>query len=660
MKTVNILRALSLMSVVLSLVLFNSCQEEEGDRTVELLSFGPSGVHHGDEIVFIGRNLDQVSAIVLQPNVEVTSFTEKTASRIKLIVPAEAEAGKVMLKHSGGEIESKTILNFDVPVEIESITEEAKPGTTITITGDKVNWIETITFADDIVVEKADFVSLTLSQLVVTVPMEAQTGFLIFATGGTTPLTFGSEEQLIVTLPTITTLQPTAVKHTDELTITGTNLDLVNAVEFGGGRQVLKENFVNQTATEIKLIVPATAVKGKVVLKQTSPVVVESSTELIVILPTATTATPSPVVPGSGNLTITGTNLDLVAEIGLPSAPAILAATFVSHTPTQIVLTVPEATKSGGITYKTIHGYSGSLGVTVRIPAPGPAPLPITLYDETVASGGGDWSWGGTSVPASAEQFFSGEVSWKFTATGGGGLSAGGIAATDVSGQQAFIFSLYGGPGTNGLQVAAILNDNWANYNAVTLQEGKWTEYQIPLSQYPAINLTQIVRFTFKPEGGSTPVIYADRVGFGAAGPPPLDYYLFDDALKNDWQQWDGWGLTSKDFANEEEVFKGTKAIKAVYNDQYGAIQIGRGTAIDITGYTTLTFRVYASAAQQLIVQLNNDSDNYLNIPQGWSEVSLPVATMNGNKSAVSEFRIKNNNASLPVTLFFDEIGLKN
>lgn len=123
---------------------------------------------------------------------------------------------------------------------------------------------------------------------------------------------------------------------------------------------------------------------------------------------------------------------------------------------------------------------------------------------------------------------------------------------------------------------------------------------------------------------------------------------------------WDGWGLTSKDFANEEEVFKGTKSIKAVYNDQYGAIQIGRGAAFDMTGYTTLTFRVYASAAQQLIVQLNNDSDNYLNIPQGWSEVSLPIATMNGNTSAVSELRIKNNNASLPVTLYFDEIGLKN
>ncbi|HRG07099.1 MAG TPA: hypothetical protein PLJ08_00870 [Cyclobacteriaceae bacterium] len=406
---------------------------------------------------------------------------------------------------------------------------------------------------------------------------------------------------------------------------------------------------------------PASTIKGKLTLKQLSPVEIQTADDLVIVLPIGTTATPSPAIPGTSDLTISGTDLDLVAELGLPTFGPVLASAFKSQSATQIVLAVPVGTKSGGITYKTIHGYSGNLGVTVRVPAPGPPPLPITLYDETIAAGGGNWSWNTViSDVASTEQFYSGEVSWKYETTSGGGLSAGGITAIDVTGQQVFTFALYGGPGTNGLQVAAILNDNWANYNAVTLEEGKWTEYQIPLTAYPTTNLNQIVRFALKVEGVNSSVIYADRVGFGAAGPPPLDYYLFDDALKNDWQQWDGWGVTSKDFANEEEVFKGTKSIKAVYNDQYGAIQIGRGTAFDMTGYTTLTFRVYASAAQQLIVQLNNDSDNYLNIPQGWSEVSLPVATMNGNKSAVSEFRIKNNNANLPTTLYFDEIGLKN
>lgn len=649
-----------MICTALAVVFFASCEDEEDNRQVELLSFGPSGVHHGDEIIFIGKNFDKVTSIVLKPNVEVTSFTERTATRIKLIVPDDAEAGKVIVKYGGGEVESKTILNFEVPVEITSVATEAKPGTNITITGTNINWIEQITFATDLIVDKEDFVSVSATQLVVTVPMEAQTGFLIFATGGTKPLTFGTEEPLEVALPTITAVAPAAIRHTGELTISGTDLDLVTSVAFGGGAEVPRVNFSTHTLTEIKLLVPATATKGKITLKQASPVNVLSADELTIILPVGTTSLPSPVVPGTGVLTITGTNLDLVAELTLPSAPAILAENFTSHSATQIVLTVPESTKSGGIVYKTIHGFSGNLGVTLRVPAPGPAPLPITLYDETIAGGGGNWSWDGISTLPSTEQFYSGEVSWKFQSTAGGGLSAGGIAATDVSGQQVFTFALYGGPGTDGLQVAAILNDTWGNYNAVTLAEGKWTEYQIPLSAYPDVNLTQIVRFALKVEGTPTSVIYADRVGFGPAGPAPLDYYLYDDETRNNWSAWDGWGHSSLDFSNEDEVFKGSKAIKVVYNDTWGAVQIGREVAMDITGYTTLTFRVHAPAAQNLIVQLNDDSDNYLSIPQGWSEVTLSIASMNGNTSAVKELRIKNNNASHPVTLYIDEIGLKN
>lgn len=653
------------LTLLLALVgwLVTSCEEDEPSAEVTLLNFGPSGVHHGDEITFYGTNLDKVSEIVFRPAVSVprSAFASVSKTRINVIVPQDAEAGKVTLKTPNGVIESKTILNFEVPVVITSITEEAKPGTNITIKGDKLNWIGQITFASDLIVTQEDFVSLSLTELVVTVPMEAQTGYLLFATGGTDPLTFGSEEQLTVTLPAVAAIEPSSAKHTDVITLEGTDLDLVTSVVFPGGTEVLAEAFTSQSETEIKVAIPSNTVKGKLTLKQHSPVEVITTMELTILLPVGTAATPSPAKPGVDDVTITGTNLDLIAELGLPGAGAVTAASFKSITATQIVFALPSTAKSGGITYTTIHGYSNNLGVTVRVPAPGPPPLPITLYDETLATGGGDWSWNQlVSDRESTEQFYSGDVSWKFETDNGGGLSAGGITAIDVSGQEVFTFALYGGPGTDGAIVAAILNDNWSDFNSVTLEEGKWTEYQIPLSSYPTTTLTGIVRFAFKVDSQPASLIYADRVGFGAAGPAPLDYYLFEDATANGWQEWNGWDLESKDFASEEEVFKGTKSIKAVYSGQYGAIQLGRGTAVDFTGYSTLTFRVYASAAQDFIVQLNNDSDNYLSIPQGWSEVSLPIATMNGNTSAVTELRLKNNNASTPVTLYFDEIGLRN
>src|SRR5690606_18056373 len=109
-----------------------------------------------------GLNLDKVTAIVLPPAIEISKsqFASQSKEVIEIIVPQEAEAGKVILKTPQGDIESKSMLNFEVPVEITSITEEAKPGTEITIAGSKVNWIEEIVFSDGISV--TEFVSSSL------------------------------------------------------------------------------------------------------------------------------------------------------------------------------------------------------------------------------------------------------------------------------------------------------------------------------------------------------------------------------------------------------------------------------------------------------------------------------------------------------------------
>src|SRR5689334_6846322 len=165
------LKGLALLLVLAGWVV-SSCQEDEPSGEVVLLSMGPSGVHHGDEITFYGANLDKVTEVVFEPGVSVpqSAFASITKSRINIAVPAAAEAGKVTLKTPDGDIESKTILNFKVPVVITSMSEEVKPGKNLTIKGDKLNWIEEITFASDLTITKEHFVSQSLSDLVVTVP----------------------------------------------------------------------------------------------------------------------------------------------------------------------------------------------------------------------------------------------------------------------------------------------------------------------------------------------------------------------------------------------------------------------------------------------------------------------------------------------------------
>jgi len=512
MKKIFTIRIPLIAALLLLMFAITSCDDkEEGSDKVELLSFGPSNVLHGEEISIRGNNLNKVTAVVLPIDVEVTpdQFKKHTKTEIVFDVPMETGYGKVILRTPQGDIESKSIYSPEAPIEITSFTEEAKPGTDITIEGEFLNFVYEVWFADGQVV--TEFVSQEPGVLVVTVPMAAQTGSIVLVRAPVGPegLSVETETDLTVTLPTFTSMSPGSVKHLEELTITGTDLDLITEVVFGGN--VPQSTFVSQSETEIVLQVPVGALTGALTLKQVSPISLTTNS-LTVPLPKGTLLAPKPATPGTDNITITGTELDQVAELTLVGvASPILATNFLSQSPTQIVVALPAEAINGTVVYSTVHGYSASLGVSVLIPTP---------------------------------------------------------------------------------------------------------------------------------------------------GPPPLDYYIYDDGLMNGWSKWDGWGTTAQDFANAEEVFEGTTAIKVTYNNQWGALQLGAPSAGVFSGYTTLSFRINAPSAQNFIIQINEGADKGFSIPAGWSEVNIPISELDGNAS-VTELRFKNNNASLPVTLYIDYVGLK-
>ena len=680
-KLINIFQGITLFALVASLMVVTSCEDDDpmGSTPSEttLLSFGPSGVNHGDEIVFIGHHLDRVSSIVFQPEVEVTSdaFVSRSSTQITVAVPQAAEAGTVILNSSDGAIESKSPLSFEVEVEITSITGEVKPGNNLTISGDKINWIESITFPADIVVEAADFVSQSLTELVVTVPMEAQSGFLIFASGGTEPLTFAYDEETVITLPTVSGLDPSSVRHTANLTINGTDLDLITEVVFpdgDAGASVLAADFVSQSTTAIVVAVPATAVYGPLTLIQASPVDVPSG-DLTIVLPIGTASSPSPAVPGVDNLTITGTDLDLVATLTLPGSGDI--STFVSQSATEIVLALPAGAESGGINYTTIHGFAGNLGTTVVVPGEGPAPLTITMFDEEIAFGGGNWSWGGTADFASTESFFSGSISAKFTEDGtDGGISVGGMAATDVTSTEVFSFSVYGGPGTGGLQLAAVLGDDtgdvWGNYNSVTIVEGEWTTYDLDLATaYPDVNLASVQRWILKPEGTSGgEVIYVDRVGFGDPfQPAPLMIDLYDETANFGGGDW-SWGAESTDLASTDQAYSGDVSFRHTQSGTDGGMSVGGMSGIDASSATVFAFSLYGGPGTDgmavAAVLGADDADvwgnyNSVNIVEGeWTEYEIDLSNYpDVNLSNVTRFILKLEGTAGGEVMYADRVG---
>jgi hypothetical protein len=268
---------------LLTVIIGNSCKKDSAATSgkVELLSFGPSGAKHGDTIFFIGNNLDKVTGIELVgASIPGSAFLIKTSERIAFIIPQSTQEGYATLKTPDGDVISKTKISFTVLVKVLTIPKQAKPGDNITITGEYLNWVKEIIFAKD--VSETTFVSRSLTQLVIKVPQTARTGTLIVKTGGVKPLTIETDSTLKVTLPAITSFAPNPAVRGGNLTITGTNLDLVMGVSLKGVTSPIT-SFVSRSATQLVITIPAAAVKGVVTLVAYSTLTVPSVDKLLFV-----------------------------------------------------------------------------------------------------------------------------------------------------------------------------------------------------------------------------------------------------------------------------------------------------------------------------------------------------------------------------------------
>ena len=332
-------------------LLFTSCEgKEEEDTKVVLQSFGPMPIARGAELKFIGLNLDKVTAVVLPDNITITAFTKKEPNLLTLTVPQEAMPGYVVLKTPDGDITTKTTIGYSEPISIAGFTPATvKAGDQLTITGDYLNLVEDVILTDRVSVPEANFISHTRTEIKLTVPVTAQTGKIAVSNGAEEPIIVYSTGTLTVTLPAFTAVTPNPVKAGTNLSITGTNLDLVLSVKLGGGKVIEAANFVSRTATQIVLAVPADTKDGKVVMVPASGVEVTSATDLVMIVPTVSV---TPVTLKNGqDITVTGTNLDLVDHVvfGGNKQGTIKAG----GTATQILVTVPDDAVDGVVTFYT-------------------------------------------------------------------------------------------------------------------------------------------------------------------------------------------------------------------------------------------------------------------------------------------------------------------
>ena len=322
-----------------------------------------------------------------------------------------------------------------------------------------------------------------------------------------------TKDTLKVALPAATVLTPNPVKHAENVTITGTNLDLVKQVLFTGVAAPVT-TFVTQTANQLVVKVPGGAQSGKLTFVSASGVHSVTASNLDVLLPTITDLTPNPVDPGA-DLTIKGTNLNLVTSVKFENAAAVTS--FVSQSDIQIVVKVPMGVLRGNVALAVLNSSlvvrsTTILDITGAVPPPS---IALPIYNDAVTSNWNGWiggGWGGTSDRNASSPVREGTKAIKIDYVGGYGspLQLGG-ATINLATYKTFHLSIYGAPGSNGKKVTIGINGVNGKYN-ITLVEGKWTDYAIPLTTLTTeTTLKEIWVQEYSGTGGFT--IYVDAVG---------------------------------------------------------------------------------------------------------------------------------------------------
>lgn len=332
-----------------------------------ITSFSPASAAVGSTIVLKGANLTGATAVTLN-GIAMTSVNVASDTQITAVVPSGATTGPLRVTTPNGTGTSFT--NFVVTPSITSFTPASGPeGTSVTINGEGFSGVPTVKFGG---VTATGVAVNSVQQLVAVVPAGAITGTITVTTSSGS---VNSSTNYSVT-PAITSFGPSAGPAGTAVTINGTSLGSVTAIQFNG----VPASYGIINSNQIVATVPAAATSGPV------SVITSSGTAT-----TASSFTVTPIItsiqPTSGP---EGTSVT-IAGGGFAGATGVsfngIAANFTINSVTQIAAVVPAGAISGPITVTTPTGSSSSSGFTVTPAIIGFSPGSAAIGSSVVIQG---------------------------------------------------------------------------------------------------------------------------------------------------------------------------------------------------------------------------------------------------------------------------------
>lgn len=487
----------------------------------KIASFSPATVKPGGSLTIAGTDLDLVTRVVFTGGntVNAADFSSQSASQIVVNVPATAEEGKLtLMQTSPVQVESVGFMMLVKP-SIQSISPNpAKPGTAVTVSGENLDLVTNVWFGGG-VSASPNSDGRTATQFTVTVPTTAVYGNVSLSTNSS--ITVESMNALELAKPTISTFSPSEVwtANGSSITLTGSNLDLVTEVEFPGAGGYVASSFTaepsSSSSSSLTVEVPEGAVTGNITIHTANGTMVKSVPHLTVV-PDVPSISSIPSSTSWGiKMIIQGANLDKDMDIYFPGG--ILATRFGRKSSTLLEVYVPAEASQGDEVKLAFVTTKNEVLWSPAFELSGITPLSLAVFDDAYQQSYGDWSWGDIiSKDYSTEQVYEGTKSWRVeVGAGQASMAFGGGSTIQFAGYESFAIAVYGETGTGGMVLQLKMNDlQTVQAPTVTVVEGVWTEFEIPLGNFASEVGGKMSRLDVVNQSGISGVIYLDKIGF--------------------------------------------------------------------------------------------------------------------------------------------------
>lgn len=332
---------------------------------ISLDEMSPMSIKAGEILTIKGEYLNLIHEVIFADNVIVpeTDFNSHSRNEISLIVPIEAQSGKIIISDAA-EIPNWIYSEEELDVVLPSVTKvldltKMKPGNEVTVTGKDFDLVTTVTMPNGDEVEfkvNNEFTSLSF-----TLPANVSDGTicLIPASGvKVAAATIG------VAVPEDVVAVPAEnLWAGDELKLKGVNMEIVETVTFPGVATPVVPS--DKKPTELTLKVPEGTQSGNLILTMGSGATVEVA--ISTLKPEAVAYNPSPAAL-AGTVKVGGRNLQNVVAIIFAGSTTV-AVSNPSETSFEVV--VPATLSAGNNSVDMLLSNGEVVSVTaIELTAP--------------------------------------------------------------------------------------------------------------------------------------------------------------------------------------------------------------------------------------------------------------------------------------------------